>query len=264
VSSSTGSAVSEEATLGFIDEFVPLSGPQLVAWRRRRTSEIGCVLKDVTSSPVDIILVERLTPRSSNLPCPMLTRAMSIPTERLNTHLYDSYWHSSKPRSTHLATQPRAAQRQGELDTYGLHPPPICPLLPSPMATRHIIPRSSPRFLTRARLCPARRSTITNCIVRSQRRRCQSQRRQPQSRPRSCPRDTRMVMHIGTENRPRLPLRTLRRPKPLFTTAKTGAGISKVFVYVARRVVMRCEWEEAHATGPILSETAALFILVAL
>jgi hypothetical protein len=63
---------------------------------------------------------------------------------------------------------------------------------------------------------------------------------------------------------PRLPPRTLRRPKPLFYTVKTSAGTSQVFVYVARRVMMRCEWEEAQATGPILSETAALFILVTL
>jgi hypothetical protein len=57
--------------------------------------------------------------------------------------------------------------------------------------------------------------------------------------------------------------RPLRRPKPLFTTAKIGAGMSHVTVYVARRVVMRWEWEEAHAMGPILSETVVLFILVA-
>jgi hypothetical protein len=75
-----------------------------------------------------------------------------------------------------------------------------------------------------------------------------------------------MIMNIGTEKTIALavPPCALRRPKLLFTTAKTGAGMSQVFVYVARRVVMRWEWEweEAHATGPILSETAALFILV--
>ena len=55
-----------------------------------------------------------------------------------------------------------------------------------------------------------------------------------------------MIVHIGTEKqRPRLSLFTLHGPKPLFTTAKTDAGMSQVFVYVARRVVMRCEWEEA-------------------
>jgi hypothetical protein len=86
----------------------------------------------------------------------------------------------------------------------------------------------------------------------------------PQLRPRSCPRDTRMIVHTGTKKPPRLPLRTQRRPRPLFTTTKTSAGMSQVFMYVARRVVMRWEWEEAQATGPILSETAALFILVTL
>ena len=39
---------------------------------------------------------------------------------------------------------------------------------PSPMATRHVIPCSSPRFLTCACLCPARHSTIANCIAHSQ------------------------------------------------------------------------------------------------
>jgi hypothetical protein len=43
-----------------------------------------------------------------------------------------------------------------------------------------------------------------------------------------------MVVHIGIERPPR----TLRRPKPLFATAKTGTGMSQVFVHVARRIVM--------------------------
>ncbi len=46
------------------------------------------------------------------------------------------------------------------------------------------------------------------------------------------------------------PPRPLRGPKLFFTSAKTGAGVSGVFAYVARRVVMRWEWEEAHAVGP--------------
>jgi Ras-related protein Rab-7A len=40
-----------------------------------------------------------------------------------------------------------------------------------------------------------------------------------------------------------------RGPKLFFTSAKTGAGVSDVFTYVAQRVVMRWEWEEAHAEG---------------
>jgi Ras-related protein Rab-7A len=38
--------------------------------------------------------------------------------------------------------------------------------------------------------------------------------------------------------------RPARGPKLFFTSAKTGAGVSEVFAYVARRVVMRWEWEE--------------------
>jgi Ras-related protein Rab-7A len=38
--------------------------------------------------------------------------------------------------------------------------------------------------------------------------------------------------------------RPARGPKLFFTSAKTGVGVSEVFTYVARRVVMRWEWEE--------------------
>ncbi|KAF8264345.1 hypothetical protein EI94DRAFT_1738710 [Lactarius quietus] len=37
-----------------------------------------------------------------------------------------------------------------------------------------------------------------------------------------------------------------RGPKLFFTSAKTGTGVSDVFAYIAQRVVMRWEWEEAH------------------
>lgn len=71
-------------------------------------------------------------------------------TSSIDLHAHH-HWHSSKPRSTHLATQPRAAQREGEVDICGLHPPSIRPLLSSPMATRH-----HSTFFS-ARLCSARR-----------------------------------------------------------------------------------------------------------
>jgi len=49
------------------------------------------------------------------------------------------------------------------------------------------------------------------------------------------------------------PPRPPRGPKLFFTSAKTGAGVSDVFAYIAQRVVMRWEWEEAHAdaTDPV-------------
>ena len=40
-----------------------------------------------------------------------------------------------------------------------------------------------------------------------------------------------------------------RGPKLFFTSAKTGVGVPEVFAYVAQRVVMRWEWEEARAEG---------------
>lgn len=48
------------------------------------------------------------------------------------------------------------------------------------------------------------------------------------------------------------PPRPPRGPKLFFTSAKTGAGVSDVFDYIARRVVMRWEWEEAHVGSPNL------------
>ena len=67
--------------------------------------------------------------------------------------------------------------------------------------TSCIILRSSPRFLTPTRFYLVCRATITNCIARFQRRRCQSQPCQPQLRSRPCPRDTQTICahpHIKT------------------------------------------------------------------
>lgn len=40
-----------------------------------------------------------------------------------------------------------------------------------------------------------------------------------------------------------------RRPKLLFTSAKTGEGVANVFEYVARRVVVKWEWERRESEG---------------
>jgi len=133
--------------LGFIDEFVPLSGLPTCSlatpederdWVRTQGRDLvssgyrSCwethsvvvhsAVSDPDKSGIDpdgenSIPTFTITPRTSSID--------------LHTH---HYWHSSKPRSTHLATQPYAAQRQGELNTCGLYPPSIRPLLP--MATR--------------------------------------------------------------------------------------------------------------------------------
>jgi Ras-related protein Rab-7A len=44
-----------------------------------------------------------------------------------------------------------------------------------------------------------------------------------------------------------MPPRPPRGPKLFFTSAKTGAGVSDVFAYIAQRVVTRWEWEETQA-----------------
>ena len=63
--SSTSSAVSKEICLGFIDGLSRCRDSQLVVWRHWRMSETGYAPNAVTSSPVEIILVERPTLRSS-------------------------------------------------------------------------------------------------------------------------------------------------------------------------------------------------------
>jgi Ras-related protein Rab-7A len=51
--------------------------------------------------------------------------------------------------------------------------------------------------------------------------------------------------YLTTQTKPPCPP---RGPKLFFTSAKTGSGVSEVFAYVARRVVVRWEWEEANAS----------------
>ena len=124
-----------------------------VGWWYQRTSGTGYVI----SSPVDIILIERPTLWLFTLPCPMLTRAISIPTERTQTALHT-------PRKSQLSFAP-PTHRVDFTHTGFIALPPH----PSP---RHIISRSPPRFLTRPHLCPGLRTTISNCTALSQRRRC--------------------------------------------------------------------------------------------
>lgn len=151
-------------------------------------------------------------------------------------------------------TQPRTAQRQGELDTCGLHPPSIHLPLPSPMATRHITPRSSTRFLTHACLRPPHHSTITVWITRFRRRRCQLQ-QSTSIAPTLTP--SRYANNLGTLSQTK-PSRPLRGPKVFLTSDKTGTGVSEVFTNLGCRTVMQWEW-----VGP-LSETAAPLILTLL
>ena len=47
-----------------------------------------------------------------------------------------------------------------------------------------------------------------------------------------------------------MPPRPPRGPKLFFTSAKTGAGVSDVFAYIAQRVVTRWEWEETRGSEP--------------
>jgi hypothetical protein len=80
--------------------------------------------------------------------------------------------------------------------------------------------------------------SIRDHIACSRHRRGQPQ---PRSHPRLQERYTNNL-HTLVQTKPFCPP---RGPKPrFFTAAKTGAGMSEVFEYVARRMAMRWEWEE--------------------
>ncbi|KAH9066975.1 P-loop containing nucleoside triphosphate hydrolase protein [Lactarius deliciosus] len=109
-------------------------------------------------------------------------------------------------------------------------------LLPSPTSATRTSPRRPPRSPARG---PHRRRpslTRTERASRARRRHC---RRPP---PLRSPRR-------GMRRRGRCSAVRHAGPKLFYTSAKTGAGVSDVFAYVAQRVVMRWEWEEAHAEG---------------
>ncbi|KAF8502922.1 ras-domain-containing protein [Russula emetica] len=94
-------------------------------------------------------------------------------------------------------------------------------LPPSLVATSLIIPPNPPLFLTRARLRPPRHSTITD----------------PSTSIAPTITLARYVNNLRTLLQTK-PSRPLRGPKLFFTSTKTGAGVSEVFAYVARRVVI--------------------------
>ncbi|KAI6044637.1 P-loop containing nucleoside triphosphate hydrolase protein [Pisolithus marmoratus] len=53
------------------------------------------------------------------------------------------------------------------------------------------------------------------------------------------------LLILTPEHTPTFPPRPDSRPRVFFTSAKTGRGVSDVFEYIARRVVMKWEYEEA-------------------
>jgi hypothetical protein len=167
-------------------------------------------------------------PQPSTLPTPVLTRAT---TERTQCpHLRSLHAHS---RSTFtliiIGTHPNRAPYTTQL---GLAPPndsvnltptgftvfPCDRYFPSPMATRHVIPCSSPRFLTCACLCPARHSTIANCIARSQ-----ASTMSISTAPTSIATKITPARYTNsTEKRPCFPPCTLRRPQASLYYGRNG------------------------------------------
>jgi len=263
VSRSTGSALSEEATLGFIDEFAPLSRLPTCSlvtpederdWIRTQGSDLV---------PVDIILIERPTPRSSTLPCPMPARAMSIPTERTQYPTLRSLHAHLRSTFTLIitGTNPNRAPHTSQLS---LAPPNDRVNLTHPGFTL----LSYPRYF-HLRWLRDYHSAFFSPLSHS---------RSLSSSPslhnhRSYHSLSASMMSTSTASTSIAPTITPARANKLRTllppAARTQAilylgqngrkGIGGI-AYVARRVVMRWEREEARASGPIVGNGSTVHL----
>ena len=272
VSSSEDSAVSEVAALHFIDELVPpseslSSSPVTPAdegegeWIPRHApihvpsesdDEVGVHddgnldgnLDSGTTEPEDIICVDEtcspavhpMAPDAeSSIPTIMIPPR--TPSIDLHTHLHK---YSLKSLSR-FSPAPNGTVSSTHTDLASFHTPassfsdggePYESALSSPLSHSRSPSSSPPLYAHRSY-----RSLSTSTISTSTARTITPARYATTARP-SAPRT--------------VPSRPPRGPKLFFTSAKTGAGVSDVFDYIARRVVMRWEWEEAHVGSPSL------------
>ena len=270
--SSTGSAVSEEAALDFIDELVPLSGSpssSLATSEDERdwipTQGPDCVsgsndevvahdngsLESGAASPVGIILVDEthsvsvvhgndVGPERENS---MPTFAIPPRTSSIDFHGHH-HEHSLKARSrtSEFNLMPNStvgSAHTGFTSFQSFHTPsssisdgyePYHSAQSSPLSHSRS-PSSSPSHRLYHSLSASTISTSTASTSIA-----------PTITPARYADDLRTLSQTT-------PPRPLRGPKVFFTSAKTGVGVSEVFGYVARRVVMGWEWEEAHAGG---------------
>jgi Ras-related protein Rab-7A len=276
--SSTGSAVSEEAALSFIDELVPSSGspssslatpeddgdwiPRHVLERVPSGSDGEVVAHDNgtldsdSAGPVDIILVDETHPTipdansdagvdgENAMPTFMIPpRTASID---LHTH---HHMHASKVRSlgaSQFSLAPYGTVSSNHTGFTSFHTPgssfsdghePYHSALSSPLALSRS-PSSSPPFHNQRsyRVLSASAMSTSTSIA-------------PTITPARYADDNNLHTAAQTQTKPSRPL---RGPRLFFTSAKTGTGVSEVFDYVARRVVTRWEWEEAHMSAPNL------------
>ncbi|KAF8502813.1 hypothetical protein F5888DRAFT_1667366 [Russula emetica] len=278
VSSSTGSAVSEGAALDFIDELVPLSGsassslatpederdwiPTQGPDRVSSGSDDEVAVHDNGSlesgagSPVNIILVDETHSASVVHHNDFGSdRENSIPTFTIPPRTPSIDFHR-RSRTSQFSLMPNStvsSTRTGFTSFQSFHTPassisdgyePYHSAQSSPLSHSRS-PSSSPSLHNHRSYHSLSASTISTSTVSTS------------IAPTITP--ARYANNLRTLPQTK-PSRPLRGPKVFFTSAKTGAGISEVFGYVARRVVMRWEWEEAHASGLVVGNGSTVHL----
>ena len=268
VPSSEGSAISEVAALHFIDELVPpsesLSSSPVTPqdegegdWIHRHPPRVPSASDDDgnldsdTSESEDIIcmdetrppVIHRTAPEANNdfgadgeCPTPTIlipprTRSIDVLAHHHKQSVKSRSRFSLAPNSTLSSTQTDFASFHTPASSFPDSHAPYESALSSPLSHSRS-PSSSPPLYSHRSYCSLSTSTISTSTV-----------------PTITPARYAAAHHL--ENRS-TPPRPLRGPKLFLTSAKTGAGVSDVFAYVARRVVMRWEWEEAHVGSPTL------------
>jgi Ras-related protein Rab-7A len=285
--SSTGSAVSEGAALDFIDELVPLSGSPSSSlatpederdWiltqgpdRVSSGSDDEVVAHDNGSlesgatSPVDIILVDETHSASvahhndvgSDGENSIRTFAIPPRTPSIDLHSHH-HKHSLKAplRASQFSLLPNStvsSTHTGFTSFQSFHTPassisdgyePYHSAQSSPLSHSRS-PSSSPSLHNHRSYHSLSASTMSTSTV--------STSIAPTITPARYANNPRTLSQTK-------PSRPLRGPKLFLTSAKTGAGVSEVFAYVARRVVMRWEWDEAHTSGPVFGNGSTVHL----
>jgi Ras-related protein Rab-7A len=274
--SSTGPTVSEAAALDFVDELVPLSGSPTSSlatpederdWVLTQgpdrvpggsndevVAHDNATLESGAASPVDIILVDEThsvsivhhndvgSDRENSMP----TFATPPRTSSIDFHSRH-HEHSLKARSRTsqfglIPNSTVSSTHTGFTSFQSFHTPtssisdgyePYHSAQSSPLSHSRS-PSSSPSHRLYHSLST---STMTSSTASTS------------IAPTITPARYGNNLHTLSQTKPSRPV---RGPKVFFTSAKTGAGVSEVFGYVARRVVMRWEWEEAHASWPVV------------
>ena len=277
--SSTGSAVSEGAALDFIDELVPLSvspSSSLATPEDERdwiptqgsdrvysgsaeevVAHDNGSLESDAASPVDIILIDE-TLSMGVIPHNNVSSdgenslsAFAIPPRTPSIN-FDSRHHkrSLKARSrtsqfNFLPNSTVSSTHTGFTSFQSFHTPassisdgyePYHSAQSSPLSHSRS-PSSSPSLHNHRSYHSLSASTMSTSATSTS------------IAPTITP--ARYTNNLRTSSQTKTP-RPLRGPKLFFTSAKTGTGVSEVFSYVARHVVMRWEWEEAHSSGPVV------------